>query len=209
MKILFLGDSITDMFRNREVDEAIDSYGNSYVFIVKSKLSEVNPNKYQIINKGNGGDRSVDLYARIKKDVWNYKPDVLSILVGINDIWHDVSHDNGVDIVRYERIYRMIIEDTLKELPNVKIILCEPFILNSAFRKDDYYKLVEAYEYAKIVRKLSSEYNLEFVELQKPFIEASSKYGIETYLYDGVHPNVAGATLIANEWLKTFKKIDK
>lgn len=86
MKILFFGDSITDMSRNRnENAEEIYTYGSGYPMLVASALYRKNPLEYQVINRGIGGDRSVDLYARIKRDVWNLNPDVLSILVGIND----------------------------------------------------------------------------------------------------------------------------
>ena len=82
-----------------------------------------NPLRYEIYNHGISGDRSVDLYARIKRDVWNLKPDVISILIGVNDVWHDlVENPNGVDIVRYEKVYRMIIEETKERLPDVKFI---------------------------------------------------------------------------------------
>ena len=76
------------------------------------------PTKHEIFNRGISGNRVVDLYARIKSDVWNLKPDVLSILVGVNDVWHELDIANGVDIERYERIYGMMLEETLERLPN-------------------------------------------------------------------------------------------
>ena len=66
-------------------------------------------------NRGIAGDRIADLYARIKKDIWNLNPDMVSILIGINDVWHEIGEKNGVDIVRYERFYRMILEETRKK----------------------------------------------------------------------------------------------
>ena len=128
MKVLFYGDSITDMGRSRDVElYNYYSYGNGYVRVITDKLTYKNPEKYQIINKGISGDRIVDLYARIKRDVWNFEPDVLSIYIGVNDVWHDLyENKNGVEIDRYEKIYRILIEDTLKRLPNVKIMLVEP-----------------------------------------------------------------------------------
>ena len=110
MKILFFGDSITDMSRNRnENAEEIYTYGSGYPMLVASALYRKNPLEYQVINRGIGGDRSVDLYARIKRDVWNLNPDVLSILVGINDIWHELNEKDGVEIDRFEKIYAMMI----------------------------------------------------------------------------------------------------
>ncbi len=213
MKILFFGDSITDMGRSRECDKPsqIHSYGSGYPIFVASDLYRENPNAHEVFNRGIGGHRIVDLYARIKKDVWNLKPDVLSILIGINDVWHEVSHKNGVEIDRYEKVYRMLIEDTLKVLPNTKIVLCEPFVLegpgtsNTEEMPTRYDTFLGVYEYAKVVKKLADEYGLYFLPLQEKLTEKAKEFGATHYLYDGVHPMIAGATLIADEWLKLFK----
>ena len=208
MKIVMLGDSITDMSHNGEIG-TVHSYGDGYPFVVYSKMCEETPLKHEIINKGISGNRIVDLYARIKKDVWNLQPDVLSILIGVNDIWHELGWQNGVELDRFERIYRLIIEETFARLPNIKMILMEPFILHGtaveAMGYDEFYKV---HDYAKVVKKMAEEYKLVFVPLQDAFDEMAAKYGNEYYLYDGVHPSVAGATLIANEWLKAFENIE-
>ena len=162
------------------------------------------------MNRGISGNRIVDLYARLKEDVWNEQPDVLSILIGINDIWHEAAWKRGVDIERWERIYRMMIEDTLKRLPDLKIIICEPFVLYSPLIDDVYAQLKGVREYARVAEKLAAEYGLYFLPLQKKFDEAAAKYGVAPYLFDGVHPMIAGATLIADEWIKLFReKIEK
>ena len=80
----------------------------------------------------------VDLYARIKKDVWNLKPDVLSILIGVNDVWHEIGSRNGVEIDRFERVYRTLIKETLERLPDCKIMLLEPFVLKGAATEEQY-----------------------------------------------------------------------
>ena len=206
MKILFFGDSITDMSRNRnENAEEIYTYGSGYPMLVASALYRKNPLEYQVINRGIGGDRSVDLYARIKRDVWNLNPDVLSILVGINDIWHELNEKDGVEIDRFEKIYAMMIEETLIRLPNVKIILCEPFVLKGKYTQQQFERFQQVYRYAKIVKGLAEGFKLYFLPLQKKLQEAEKKYGAEKYLYDGVHPSVAGATLIADAWMNLFR----
>ena len=168
------------------------------------------PKQYEIINKGISGNRTIDLYARIKKDVWNLQPDVLSILIGVNDVWHELGSKNGVEPERFERIYRMILDDTLERLPNIKIMLLEPFFLRgTAVEALGYEGFTQVYDYAKVVRKLADEYKLTFVPLQAQFNAMAEKYGAEYYLYDGVHPSVAGATLIANGWMKGFRKLAK
>lgn len=212
MKILIIGDSITDMGRNRDTDQLVFTYGAGYPFVIASKLSERNPLQYQVINKGISGDRIVDLYARMTRDVLCFKPDLISILIGINDLWHGINPDwpnNGIDIETYEKVYRMYIEDIKKYLPNVKFIIMEPFLLHGTGTDVIWNKFVKAYDYASVARKIASDYNIPFVELQKPLDEAALKYGAKTYLFDGVHPDLPGATLIANEWMKVFDKYYK
>lgn len=206
MKILFFGDSITDANREREIDFSLKSYGFGYVRAIAGELLFAEPTKHEIINRGISGNRIVDLYARIKKDLWNVKPDVLSILIGVNDIWHEIAHQNGVDIVRFEKVYRNIIEETKERVPNVKIILCEPFVLLGEETKDSYERFLEVKEYAKVVKKLAEEYGLVFLPLQEKFDELATKYEAANYLFDGVHPSVVGAQLIANEWLSVFNE---
>ena len=98
---LFQGDSITDADRRRE---DISHFGYGYPNIVASKYMSENPNGYTFINKGISGNRIVDLYARIKIDLINLKPDYLSILIGINDVWHELSSGNGVDNEKFKKI---------------------------------------------------------------------------------------------------------
>lgn len=206
MKILFFGDSITDAGRSRDGDFKQANYGLGYVRAVAGALLSENPLKYQIINRGISGNRVVDLYARIKSDVWNLQPDVLSILIGVNDVWHELGSHNGVELDRFEKVYRMLIEDTKAKLPDVKLILLEPFVLNGTATQERYEGFLEVKKYAELVARLAKEYGACFVPLQEKLDEAAAKYGVEAYLSDGVHPAVAGSQLIAEEWLKVFKK---
>ena len=211
MKILFLGDSITDMCRVRDQDYKYPmSFGFGYPFIVNSKFSEQNPNEHSYVNVGISGNRIVDLYARVKADVWNYNPDVISILIGINDIWHEINWQNGVELERFIKVYDMLISDTLKVLPNVKIILCEPFVLQGTATEENYESFLQVKEYAKAIKGLAEKYSLEFLPLQDAFDKAAEKTQASDYLYDGVHPDIAGARLIADEWMKLYnEKIKK
>ena len=111
MKVLFYGDSITDMNRLKDNVSALPfKLGNSYALVTGAYLVGKDPTRYDVVNMGISGNRIVDLYARIKKDVWEEKPDVMSILVGVNDVWHEIIHKNGVDIVRFEKIYQTFLE---------------------------------------------------------------------------------------------------
>lgn len=207
MKILLYGDSITDMGRDRTVDCCPGSYGAGYSFVLQSKLSERSPIEYTVINRGISGNKTVDLYARLKGDVWNLNPDVMSILIGVNDIWHEIEGNNGVDINRFEKTYRNIIEETKEKLPNIKIMLLEPFVLHGVATTPKFEQFTALYDYAKVVKRIADDYGLVFVSLQQKFDEEAKKYGESTLLYDGVHPTIAGSTIIANEWLKGFEKL--
>lgn len=145
IKIIFFGDSITDANRERgsldagRVKETYDikprAYGSGFVFLVSTQLLYEKPNYYEILNRGIGGDRLPQLYARIQLDVWSENPDLLSILVGCNDVEREMNA-NFTDLERWGRIYRMMIRDTQEKCPNTQIILCEPFTLRK-HRKDD------------------------------------------------------------------------
>jgi lysophospholipase L1-like esterase len=203
MKILFLGDSITDMGRDRGDDNVWK--GNGYVFYVAGDIKREDPS-IEVINRGISGDRIVDLYARIKRDVWNLKPDVLSILIGVNDVWHEINDKNGVELDRFIKVYEMLISDTLKVLPQVKIVLCEPFVLKGTATEEKYERFLQVKEYAKAVKVLAEKYSLEFLPLQGAFDKASAKTCSKDYLYDGVHPDIAGARLIADEWMSLYNQ---
>lgn len=204
MKLLFFGDSITDMNRERDTNERVHSYGDGFVFLVASKLQFDCPKKYEIVNRGISGNGILDLYTRIRGDVWRQNPDVLTILIGVNDIIREL--EGGVDVRRWGEIYRMLIEDTQKRLPNTKIILCEPFALpgsaTDCLAEQGFFEKVN--EFRAAVKNISAEYGFPFLSLQEKFTEAAEKFGAEELLFDGIHPDTAGAMLIANEWLKVF-----
>ena len=206
MKILFLGDSITDMFRNREADFQYNSYGFAYPLFIESELSVKYPRQYQVLNKGIGGNRVVDLYARIKADCWNYNPDIVSIFIGVNDVWHGLFDGvgNGVDIVRFEKVYRMLIDDTKAILPNARFILVAPFFLEGSATSHRMDEFINIYRYADVVRKIAKDYSFPVVDMQEIFSSLAKENGPEYYLYDGVHPTIAASKIIADEWMRVF-----
>lgn len=207
MKILFYGDSITDAGRNYNVLYGAESYGHGYVKYAAEGLLQAGYLEEELVNKGISGNRIVDLYARIKVDCWNFKPDVISILIGVNDVWHEIAGQNGVELDRFEKVYRMLIEDTKKKLPDVKLLLCEPFVLKGTATEEQFERFKEVYAYAEVVKKLAKEYSLYFLPLQEMLNNAAATTENKAYyLVDGVHPSPEGAKLIAAEWLKVFKE---
>lgn len=205
--ILFQGDSITDCGRNYN-NGSLLNIGQSYPLICGAKLGFENPQKYNFVNRGISGNRIVDLYARVKCDFWNEKPDVLSILIGVNDVWHELN-GNGVEADRFDRVYRMLLSDTLERFPNLKLMLLEPFILQGT-ATTEHWDLFSSRvpENAEIVRKIAEDFGAKFVPLQAKFDEATKIAPNDYWLGDGVHPTIFGHQLIANEWLKAFGEMN-
>ncbi|MFA6714150.1 MAG: SGNH/GDSL hydrolase family protein [Victivallaceae bacterium] len=204
MKILFQGDSITDCGRSRETAEPNTDLGAGYPALTAARLLADHPDKnIQVYNRGISGNRVVDLYARWKIDALNLKPDVLSILIGVNDTWHTFSSDNGVEVERYGRIYDEILTWTQNVLPQIKVVLCEPFVLEFGAVSAEWLEEIEARR--KIVKELAEEFNFKFVPIQSILNEAVKKAPPKYWLWDGVHPSLAGHQLITDAWLKTTK----
>lgn len=202
---LLQGDSITDAGRSRENDAV---RGNGYPTLVAAELMYDYPGEFEIINRGISGNRVVDLYARVKKDFLNLKPDYLSILIGVNDVWHDYSAEpNGVADGRYRKVYDMLIEELKAELPDVKIYILEPFVLCGAGTQEHWEEFDrEVRLRAKSAKWIAEKYGLPFVSLQDKFDAACEKCEASYWLRDGVHPTAAGHELIARALLETVKK---
>ena len=201
--ILFQGDSITDAGRNRENSL---NRGIGYATMVSGKLGAEHPGKYEFLNRGIGGNRVVDLYARLKADFINLKPDFISILIGVNDVWHEISRQNGVEAKKFEKVYGMLIEELQEALPQVKIMILEPFVLEGSATLADLSRFQKEVGLRQEGSKaVADKYRLPFVPLQEKMNQACFLASAEYWLYDGVHPTAAGHYLIAEQWLKTFQ----
>ena len=207
--VLFQGDSITDCARNRE---DITSTGVGYVHMVKGQLGCEYPEKYEFINKGISGNRIVDVYARIKMDIINLKPDYMSLLIGVNGVWHEMGgKHNGVSAEKFEKIYDMLLTEIFEALPDIKIMIMEPFVLEGSAttateeepKRWDYFR-TEVPLRAAAAKRIAEKYGLPFVKLQDVFNEACKQAPASYWLRDGVHPTPMGHWLIKNEWMKGF-----
>ncbi|MBO7214280.1 MAG: SGNH/GDSL hydrolase family protein [Clostridia bacterium] len=198
MKIVFFGDSITDAGRNREQLVSNTKYGCGYVTFAVAKLCEKYFDKYEVVNRGIAGECTKDLLNRFDSDIVSENPDILTILVGANDFWF------GLDL--FEERYEQIIAQIKEKLPNVKVILMQPFVLKG-FHSDSkngvYHKIRD---YAKIVDKIAKKYAFPYVELQAELDNKAQIYGESAILYDGIHPNTYGAKVIADKWFEVFEK---
>lgn len=194
IKFVFQGDSITDADRRREND---NNYGYGYPNLVASYYLKNMPGEIELINRGVSGDRIVDLYARIKMDIINLKPDYMSILIGVNDVWHELNEQNGVATEKYERIYSMLIEEVRAELPNIKIVILEPFVLKGPATTEKWEVFSAGVkDKALAAKRVAEKFGLTFVELQNKFDDAAKKAETTHWLSDGVHPTAAGHEII-------------
>lgn len=200
--ILFQGDSVTDCGRSREECNPNAHLGDGYPALAAARLLADHPaDDYQCFNRGVSGNRIVDLYARWKIDALNLRPDVLSILIGVNDTWHEFGWQNGVEVPRYRDFYRMLLDWTKRELPKIRIVLCEPFILPFGAVGPGWAEEMAAR--SAVVRDLADEYHLHFVPMQQILTEAAKRAPQEKLLVDGVHPTLQGHQLLADAWLRT------
>ena len=204
-KLLFQGDSITDCGRKTSggAGYPVDGWGPGYPGLIGSYLTGNYPEmEWQVANLGISGNRVVDLYARWKLDALNLAPDFISILIGINDTWHEKARQNGVEVPRYEQFYRMLLDWSISVLPEVRFILMEPFALCFGAVSEDWIPEVDARR--DVVRRIAADYRdrAVFVPLQQPLNDACRRAPQEHWLVDGVHPRPAGHQLIMNEWLK-------
>lgn len=202
--ILFQGDSITDCGRNRNDFFSLGSgYANRIAGHLGFTQAESRP---LILNRGIGGDRVSDLYARWNEDAIYLQPRLLSILIGVNDAWRIMAGipDGAAD--RFASAYRHVLDITKEYLPNTKLVLMEPFILKCGEVGEQWAEWKELMTgYQQTARALSEQYEALFIPLQQPFDNACLRAEAAYWLQDGVHPTAAGHELIANEWLAAVK----
>ncbi len=206
--ILFQGDSITDVGRDRGSDEHSGAFGFGYPLLISSQLGFERPDAFRFLNRGISGDRVVDLYARIKQDFINLRPDVVSILIGVNDVWHEISRHNGVAADKFERVYSMLLDEILQALPETRFIILEPFVTHGCATDDAWDEFsTQVPLRAAAARRVAQAFSQTFVPLQSDFDEAQTRACAAHWTADGVHPTAFGHELIAREWIKAFETL--
>lgn len=203
--ILFQGDSITDAGRSREANHLM---GYGYATMTAGKIGLDYPGQYQFLNRGISGNRSTDLYARIKNDTINLKPDILTVLIGVNDVWHEYAHQNGVSAAKYEKILEMYIEEVKEALPDIKIFLLEPFILSGSETEEGYPVMApEVALRAEACKRVAQRQGLTYILLQDKLTELAEMTSVGYVLKDGVHPTCVGHELISRELYNALKAV--
>lgn len=202
-RILFQGDSITDGARGRNNDPN-HILGHSYAFLVAAKFGALYPERnLAFFNRGISGNKIPNLAERWQKDTIDLKPTVVSILIGVNDIWHPLGGGQEVSAEKFEEGYDKLLAETVAALPGAKIILCEPFITPGKATSEKW-EVWQGHlqKFQAIVTKLGAKYNAPVVKLQRVFDDACKRAPAEYWAWDGVHPTYAGNQLIADEWVR-------
>lgn len=199
--VLFQGDSITDARRNRKENRANDprGFGSGYPMLIGSSLLRDYPTaKLKVYNRGISGNKVPDLEARWQEDCIDLKPSILSILIGVNDIWHKLNGRYGGTVADYQQGLRKLLERTADALPKTRIVICEPFVLRCGAVNDSWFPEFDQRRAAceKVARGMS----LDFVPFQKMFDEAITDVPPAYWAADGVHPTMAGHALMAQTW---------
>ncbi len=203
--ILFQGDSITDAGRSRpDADKPNHqkALGNGYAWMAAAQLLVGMPDKnLTIFNRGISGHKVFQLADRWEQDCLSLKPDVLSILIGVNDIWHQLSGKYDATVETYKTDLLALLKRTKKALPDVELVICEPFVLKCGAVDDKWFPEFDAFRAA--AKHAAEEHHTVFVPFQSMFDEAIKYAPPEHWARDGVHPSPFGAQLMAHEWVKT------
>lgn len=183
MKILFQGDSITDAGRNRE---DIHDLGYGYPKYAAELIKKNNPDtEFEFIDLGISGHQTKDLVARLESDFVDIQPDIVSILIGINDVWHHAAERDWIPNEVFEERYRTILT-AMKERTNAKIMMLEPFqgpVEDKEYFREDLDPKIQ------IIRKLAREFADVYVPLDGLLASRFATEEHTDYLPDGVHPS--------------------
>ncbi len=201
--ILFQGDSITDAGRNRGQGDQPNhqpAMGNGYAWMAGSQLLVGQTADLEIFNRGISGNKVYQLADRWQEDCLDLKPDVLSILIGVNDIWHMLNGDYESDVDVYKRDYHALVKRTKAALPQVKLVVCEPFVLRCGAVDEKWFPAFDGYRAA--ARRVAEAAGAAFVPYQSMFDAAAKFAPPEHWAKDGVHPSDFGNSLMAHAWLE-------
>ncbi len=201
--VLFQGDSITDAGRDKKDQSSnrIPTLGNGYARMISEQLlGEYSELKLQCYNRGISGHKVPDLQKRWQKDTIDLNPAVLSILIGVNDIWHMLNGNYDGTVEDYENGFTQLLADTKKALPDTTIVICEPFVLRCGAVNDDWFP--EFTNRLAAARRVAEKAKVIWVPFQDMFDKAITEETPPSYWAgDGVHPTMAGHALMAKTWM--------
>lgn len=216
VSVLYIGDSITDggwgnsggtmkPSAERKLWDLNHIFGHSYMFLCAATMMADYPGEYEMYNRGISGNTLADLEARWDKDAIALKPDVVSILIGTNDVDNALRREGKFDVVEWKERYDSLLCRTERELPGVKIVLCSPFVAEvGKIGKAENYPMRKSAigECAVAVAELAKAHNATFVPFDRLF-EGLTTPSPSYWIWDGIHPTAAGHKKMADLWLQT------
>lgn len=201
--ILFQGDSITDAGRSRDqyYPNQSGGMGNGYVYQIVSQILGKNPGKeFKCYNRGISGHKVFQLADRWEDDCLNLHPDLLSILIGVNDFWHTLTSNYTGTVETYDTDLRKLLTRTKEALPNIQLVMGEPFAVTGGTAINDKWEAFK--DYQKSARQIATDFNAIFLPYQSIFDEALKVAPVKYWCPDGVHPSMAGGYLMAKAWVE-------
>lgn len=205
--ILFQGDSITDNGRdkNNQQPNNLQAMGRGYAMVAGSSLLNRFADKnIQVYNRGISGNKIPQLQARWQEECIALQPTILSILIGVNDYWHmrDGRYEGNANT--YKDGYRKLLDDTLNKLPQIQLIIGEPFVLkNVKYADETWFPAFTGYQTA--AREIATEYQAHFIPYQGIFDKALEIAPGDYWTTDGIHTTLAGVNLMSEAWLGSLK----
>ena len=204
--LLFQGDSITDAHRDRERTGPNDSagLGQGYpIFVASHLLGSRAEDGLRVYNRGISGNKVPDLDARWEADALNIRPDIMSILIGVNDIWHKLGGRYNGTVESYEKGLAALIARTRKAIPYTRIVVCEPFVLRCGAVTDKWFPEFDLRRAA--AKRVAQAAATDWVPFQSMFDDALKDAQPTHWAADGEHPTMAGYALMAKTWLDVVK----
>lgn len=205
--ILFQGDSITDAGRGHNEEGPNTGLGGGYAFLAIAQLRKsLAGRNISCYNRGISGNKVFQLSDRWQDDALSLAPDLLSILIGVNDYWHTLNEYDGTVEV-YEQDFRKLLRRTKEQLPEVTLVIGEPFVVLEGSSVSGEQWMPDFRAYQKAARGIAREFDAGFIPYQSVFDEASKEVAPTYWTADGVHPTLAGSQLMAEAWLQTVNRM--
>lgn len=201
-RLVFAGDSITDAGRDRSDDRSL---GDGYVAMIAAELAAQGADAV-VINRGIAGDRAADLERRWERDVLAEHPDVLTVYVGVNDMWRRFDSDDPTTAAAFEATYRRLLAPPAAgPLAAGPLVLIEPYFVPVHAEQRGW--LDDLDEKRAVVARLARETGARLVPLHDRMTRAADENGTSAIVPDGVHPTPAGSRIIADAWLAAFADV--